>query len=101
MLWGYGRVQLWSGTTVVGLDVVPLAWIGEWTTFTLPFRAANWSVSQQEWESLLLNVTALRIQMDARWNYYDRSGIDNGRLVPTEVAADRGSWGAVQALYQE
>lgn len=76
-LYGYGGVTIISTYYTVSRIVVPLHYITEWTTYSIPLTAEEWGLSSTAWDSILSGVTEIRIQMDAQWNYYDRTGLDN------------------------
>jgi hypothetical protein len=80
MLYGYGTVTISSALLTAEKNVVPLEYINEWTSFSIPFDAENWGLTAGAWDSLLSDVTMISIQMDAQWDYYDRIGLDNFTL---------------------
>lgn len=99
MLWGFGRVALASGETLVELDLVADVLYGEWSAFTLPLTGSAWGLEDAAWQSLLAMVTEIRIYMDAQWNYGDRCGLDNFQISPLPTAGATSSLGAIKSLY--
>jgi hypothetical protein len=91
-LYGYGSVRISSSGSYLEKNVVPLGYISEWTTFSIPLTADEWGVTESGWDSLLADVTDISIQMDAQWNYFDRTGLDNFSVSPY-------STGTVQGLF--
>jgi hypothetical protein len=81
-LWGYGNVKISSTTSYAEKNVVPLMFYSEWTSFTIPLTAADWGLTESGWDSLLAGVTEISIQMDAQWDYYDKSALDNFSINP-------------------
>ena len=57
----------------------------------MSLNAEEWGLSTSAWDSLLADVTEISIQMDAQWDYYDRTGLDNFTILPyeSEVAEDQ------------
>lgn len=82
MLNGYGKVRITSSVKFAEKNVVPLEYINDWTTFSIPLNSEEWGLSPAGWDSILAEVTEIYIQMDAQWNYYDRTGLDNFKLSP-------------------
>lgn len=91
-LYGYGNVTISSSNFYVEKNVVPLGYISEWTSFSIPLTAGDWGLTESGWDSLLSDVTDIRIQMDAQWNYYDRSGLDNFSISPYSTGIDPSSF---------
>jgi hypothetical protein len=81
-LWGYGNVKISSSNSSAQKNVVPLMFYSEWTSFTIPLTATDWGLTESGWDSLLAEVTEISIQMDAQWNYYDKSALDNFSINP-------------------
>jgi len=81
-LYGYGNVKISSSNSSAEKNVVPLQYYSEWTSFTIPLTDSIWGLTESGWDSLLADVTEITIQMDAQWNYYDRSGLDNFSINP-------------------
>jgi hypothetical protein len=81
-LWGYGMVKITSSNSYAEKNVVPLGYYGEWTSFTIQMNAVDWGLTESGWDSLLADVTKISIQMDAQWNYYDKSALDNFAINP-------------------
>lgn len=81
-LWGYGNVKISSSNFFAEKNVVPLMFYNEWTSFTIPLTAADWGLTESEWDSLISNVVEISIQMDAQWDYYDKSALDNFSINP-------------------
>jgi hypothetical protein len=81
-LWNYGNVIISSSNSSANKNVVPLQYYSEWTSFTIPLTDSVWGQTESGWDSLLADVTEITIQMDAQWNYYDRSGLDNFSINP-------------------
>jgi len=81
-LWGYGIVKITSSNSYAEKNVVPLGYYSEWTSFTIQMNAVEWGLTESGWDSLLADVTEISIQMDAQWNYYDKSGLDNFAINP-------------------
>jgi len=82
MLSMYGLMRISSLDNYVELNVVPNELIPDWTTFTIPLNANSWGVSETAWDSILNDVTEIRIILDAQWNYNDRVGLDNFSIEP-------------------
>jgi len=82
MLSGYGRVKIASPSLFVERNIVPFEYISSWTTFTIPFTASDWGLTESAWDSILSEVTEISIQVDAQWNYYDKVGLDNFTISP-------------------
>jgi hypothetical protein len=89
-LYGYGNVRISSSNSYADKSVVPLGYISEWTSFSIPMTAGDWGLTESGWDSLLADVIEISIQMDAQWNYYDRVGLDNFSINPytSEVGPD-------------
>jgi len=81
-LWGYANVKISSSNSSAQKNVVPLMFYSEWTSFTMPLTATDWGLTESGWDSLLAEVTEISIQMDAQWNYYDKSALDNFSINP-------------------
>ncbi len=81
-LWGYGAVKITSSNSYAEKNVVPLRYYNEWTSFTIQMNAGEWGLTESGWDSLLADVTEISIQMDAQWNYYDKSALDNFAIKP-------------------
>lgn len=81
-LWGYGNVKISSSNSFAEKNVVPLMFYSEWTSFTIPLTAIDWGLTESGWDSLLADVTQISIQMDAQWDYYDKSALDNFSINP-------------------
>jgi hypothetical protein len=82
MLNGFGKVAIVSSDLYAEKNVVPLEYIDNWTTFSLQLTAEEWGLTTTAWDSLISEVTEIRIQVDAQWNYYDRAGLDNFTITP-------------------
>jgi len=99
-LYGYGNVRISSSNSYADKNVVPLGYISEWTSFSIPMTADDWGVTQSGWDSLLADVLEIRIQMDAQWNYYDRVGLDNFSLSPNSTDVEPGLFNGIAASYK-
>ena len=82
LLWNYGNVIISSSNSTANKNVVPLQYYSEWTSFTIPLTDSVWGQTESGWDSLLADVTEITIQMDAQWNYYDKSALDNFSISP-------------------
>ncbi|MBW6492296.1 MAG: T9SS type A sorting domain-containing protein [Lentimicrobium sp.] len=100
MLEGDGNVKISSSLLTAEHNVVPLFIINEWTSFSIPFDAESWGMTTSGWDSLISDVTMISIQMDAQWNYYDKTGLDNFTLKPNSngINSEPGNSGVI--LYQ-
>ena len=87
-LYGYGNIRITSSNSSAQKNVVPLGYIEEWTAFSIPLTSETWGVTESGWDSLLSDVIEISIQMDAQWNYFDRSGLDNFALSPYTTGMD-------------
>jgi hypothetical protein len=81
-LYNYGNVTITSSFNSASKNVVPLHYITDWTTYSIPLTAEEWGLPQSAWDSLMADVTELKLQADAQWNYYDRVGMDNFSIIP-------------------
>jgi hypothetical protein len=52
-----------------------------WATYAVPFTAATFAVTPQEWSTLLANVTELRLSVEALFGN-EVEGIDNFQITP-------------------
>jgi hypothetical protein len=82
MLWGYGNIKISSPTGIAERNVVPLEYINDWTTFSIPLNYNEWGLTETGWDSLLSEIIQISIQVDAQWNYYDLVGLDNFSILP-------------------
>jgi hypothetical protein len=55
-----------------------------WQTFSLPFTAAAFGVSQPQWEALLSNVIEIRVTLEHHGNPVER-GVEPRGAIPNEV----------------
>lgn len=86
MLYGYGLVRITSGELTAEKNVVPYdTFFSDWTSFSIPLTPDAWGVTSTRWDSILTNVTEIRILMDAQWNYNDRIGLDNFCLTSPDL----------------
>jgi hypothetical protein len=99
-LYGYGDVRISSSNSYAQKNVVPLGYYSEWTTFTIPMTSSDWGLTQSGWDSLLADVIEISIQMDAQWNYYDRSGLDNFSINPNSTDVEPGLFDGIASSYQ-
>jgi len=97
LLYNFGNVTITSPTHSASKNVVALAYYSKWTSFSMPFAAEEWGLSSSGWDSLLSDVIEIKVQVDAQWDYYDRSGIDNFTLVPLNFGIVSGIFPAGQS----
>jgi hypothetical protein len=90
MLWGYGNIKISSPTINAERNVVPLEYINDWTTFSIPLNSNEWGLTETGWDSLLSEITEISIQVDAQWDYYDRVGLDNFSILPNSSDVNDG-----------
>ncbi len=88
LLYGYGAVTITSPYITATNNVVPLNLFSEWSPFSVPFNAESWNMTPTGWDSLISDVTRISIQMDAEWNYYDKTGLDNFAIKPSATAVE-------------
>jgi len=99
-LYGYGNVRISSSNSYADKNVVPLGYISEWTSFSIPMTAGDWGLTESGWDSLLADVIEISIQMDAQWNYYDRVGLDNFSINPNSTDIEPGLFDGIVSSYQ-
>ena len=99
-LYGYGNVRISSSNSYADKNVVPLGYISEWTSFSIPMTAGDWGLTESGWDSLLADVIEISIQMDAQWNYYDRVGLDNFSINPNPTDLEPGLFDAIASSYK-
>lgn len=90
-LYNYGNVTLSSSSVTASKNVVPLRYYSEWTSFTIPLTAEAWGLTPTGWDSLLSGVTEIKLQADAQWDYWDRTGLDNFTLIPFDFGIASGA----------
>ncbi|MFH2050776.1 MAG: hypothetical protein ABIJ12_15180 [bacterium] len=84
MLGCYGMIRISSGTLYAEKNVVPYnTYLSDWTSFSIPLTAEEWSVTEEQWDSIIVNVTDIIIYMDTQMNYYDHTGLDNFCITST------------------
>jgi len=73
----YGRVTIVGAAGEADHDPAPLGPVPlEWTTYTADLSAANFGVTQEQWDAILADVIEIRIQLEA-YNDDDVMGFDN------------------------
>lgn len=75
----YGVVRISGGGTSAQLDLLPsgtTAPLGTWATFSVPFTAASFGVTPQTWNTILGDVTEVRLTIEALFGS-EVEGIDN------------------------
>lgn len=90
LLYGYGNLTISSPAATASYNAVPLNLLSDWTLFTIPLNAESWSMTPTGWDSLMSDVTRISIQMDAEWDYYDKTGLDNFSIKPAANAVESG-----------
>jgi hypothetical protein len=78
---GFGIVSISGGGIHVSRDFAPDIARTSWTTYLRPMTAASWGLQQAEWETLLSDVTDIRIRLDVAANS-GTTGFDNFALKP-------------------
>ncbi len=84
---GFGRVTIVGGGTQAQLDLAPNPPEYTWTTYSASLTAAVWGVPQATWQSILLNVTQIRIIQESVVGW-ETMGFDNFRIVEPEQGID-------------
>jgi hypothetical protein len=87
----YGSIRISNGALTATLDLLPggaTAPTGGWQTYQAPLTASAWGKSENDWATLLSNVTEIRIGLEALFGN-EIQGIDNVRIdaVPLPGAA--------------
>ncbi len=82
----YGHLRISNGGTSATADLLPAP--GQplqntWSTYSLPFTAAVFGVSQATWTNILSNVTEVRLSVEAMFGG-EIQGIDNVKLVASK-----------------
>ncbi|HWP67170.1 MAG TPA: hypothetical protein VNO26_14830 [Candidatus Limnocylindria bacterium] len=75
----YGVVRVTGGGFSASVDLLPggaTAPLGSWQTYAVTFDAATFGVTQQTWETILGDVTELRLTVEALFGA-EVQGIDN------------------------
>ncbi len=84
---GFGTVRLIGPGGTASLDFAaanPAAHV--WTTYSKPFAAADWGVSQATWSAILADVDSFTIELEAM-SGDDSAGVDNVTLTPEPTAS--------------
>jgi len=94
----YGHLRITGSAGTMAVDLVPglppanQPPTTHWATYSVPFTAASFGVSQTQFENILANVTEVRLGVEALFGA-EIQGIDNVRLqgaAPVPSLADRG-----------
>lgn len=75
----YGTLMIAGGGDSATVDVVPGAPPSTWTTFSTPLTAGAFGVSQTRWNTILANVTSLKLSLEAIYGP-EQEAVDNFRF---------------------
>jgi hypothetical protein len=84
----YGIIQLIGPTLSAQVDLLPggaTAPAGAWQTYSIGLNAAAWGLTPADFNTLMQNVTSLRITVEGLWGA-EFQGIDNISLVSADAS---------------
>ena len=93
----YGRVRISGQTLSASIDLLPdgaTAPFRAWETYSTPFTATAFEVSQAEWESILADVTEVRFTIESLFGP-EVNGFDNFRIAPPPSVPSISTLGAI------
>lgn len=91
----FGRLRITGVGGTVSADLVPgtTGPAASWTTYSIPFTAASFGVSDLEWATLLTAVTEISLSVEGLFGN-EVNGVDNIRLLPVPGAIIPGALAA-------